>query len=58
MGIERELENLRKRLNRLAPEIVPPKLKMHILGASDEAPKGSAWEMIVRIEPKNPAFNA
>ena len=58
MSTSREIEALRKRLNRIVPIVSPPELKLHILGASDSAPKPSPWELVIRVEDKNPAFNS
>ena len=57
MGLDRELANLRRRLNSIAPQVVPPTLKMHVIRDSDPVPTPTAWEMILRIEDRNPAFN-
>jgi len=52
MGLDRELSNLRRRLNSIAPQIAPPTLKLHVLRASDPVPTATAWEMSVYIESK------
>ena len=57
MSTRRELEALRKRLNQLVPMIQPPELKLHVIGANDPIPTSSPWELIIRIEDQNPAFN-
>ena len=57
MGLERDIAAMRRRLNKIVPQIQPPELKMHIIGANDPIPSASPWEMILRIEDKNPAFN-
>ena len=58
MGLERELAAMRRRLNRIVPQIQPPELKLHGIGPSDPVPATNAWEMVIRVEDKNPAFNA
>ena len=57
MGLDKELANMRRRLNKIVPMVQPPELKLHVIGASDPVPAHTAWEMIVRIEGQNPAFN-
>ena len=57
MSTRRELENLRKRLNRIVPLVQPPELKLHVIGANDPIPTTSPWELIIRVEDRNPAFN-
>ena len=57
MGLDKELANMRRRLNKIVPMVQPPELKMHVIGASDPVPAHTAWEMTVRIEDQNPAFN-
>ena len=52
MGLDRELANLRRRLNSIAPQVVPPTLKMHVTRESDPVPTPTAWEMSVYIESK------
>ena len=57
MGLERELSSLRRRLNKITPMVQPPELKIHVISASDPVPAHTAWEMVIRVEEKNPAFN-
>ena len=52
MGLDRELANLRRRLNSIAPQVVPPTLKMYVIRDSDPVPTPTAWEMSVYIESK------
>ncbi len=53
MGIERELANLCRRLNKIVPIVSPPELRMHIIQAGMKAPNvTSHWEMIVYVEPR------
>ena len=58
MSTRRELEAIRRRLNALVPQIQPPELKLHVIGANDPIPTSSPWELIIRIEDQNPAFNS
>jgi len=30
---------------------------MHIIGASEPVPAHSVWELVIKIEDRNPAFN-
>ena len=57
MGLKREIEAMRRRLNKVVPLVQPPELKMHIIGANDAVPPHSVWELVLKIEDKNPAFN-
>ena len=57
MALDREISSLRRRLNRIAPMVQPPELKMHIIGASEPVPAHSVWELVIKIEDRNPAFN-
>ena len=52
MGLDRELANLRRRLNSIVPQVVPPTLKMHVIRDSDPVPTATALEMSVYIESK------
>ena len=57
MSTHRELEALRRRLNKIVPIIQPPELKLHVIGANDPIPTTSPWELIIKVEDRNPAFN-
>ena len=57
MPTRKEIEALRQRLNKIVPLIQPPELKLHIIGANDPVPTSSPWELIIKVEDKNPAFN-
>ena len=56
MGIERELEAMRRRLNRIAPIKSPPDLKMNILTEEEwnnkKPTEQSQWELNLIIEDK------
>ena len=58
MSTRREIEALRRRLNKIVPIIQPPELKLHVIGASDSVPTSSPWDLVIRVEDKNPAFNS
>ena len=57
MGLDKEIRAMRKRLNKLVPQIQPPELKMFIIGANDPVPPTNSWQLVLQIEDKNPAFN-
>ena len=57
MGLERDIAAMRRRLNKIVPQIQPPELKMTVIGASEAVPAHTAWELILRIEDPDPAFN-
>ena len=57
MGLERELESLKKRLRRQIPLVSTPKLKMNIFNEADYKDKkiplsSSPWELNLIIEDK------
>ena len=56
MGLDRELEAMRRRLNRIAPIKSPPDLKMNILTQEEWNNKKptdrSQWELDLIIEDK------
>ena len=56
MGLERELEAMRRRLNRIAPIKSPPDLKMDILTQEEwnnkKPTEQSQWELNLIIEDK------
>ena len=57
MGLERELEAMRRRLNRIAPSVSPLELKFNIFNESDYKNKKiplseSKWELNLIIEEK------
>ena len=57
MGLERDIAAMRRRLNKIVPQIQPPELKIHVISASDPDPAHTVWEMVIRVEDKDPAFN-
>jgi len=57
MGLERNISNMRRRLNKIVPQVQPPQLKLTVIGASDPVPAHTVWEMVIRVEDKDPAFN-
>ena len=58
MGLDRELEAMRRRLNRIAPLKSPPELRMNIYseqGWNNKKPTSkSQWEIDLVIEEKRP----
>ena len=58
MGLDRELEAMRRRLNRIAPLKSPPELKMNIYSEqvwNNKKPTSkSQWEIDLVIEEKRP----
>ena len=52
MGLERELSSLRRRLNKIAPMVQPPKLSMTVISGDDPVPAPSPWNMTIYIESK------
>ena len=56
MGLERELEAMRRRLNRIAPIKSPPQLSMNILTEQEwnnkKPTEQSQWELNLIIEDK------
>ena len=57
MGLEREIANIRRRLNKIIPEVAPPKLKLHVIGPSEPVPAHSPWAMTIKIENKDHALS-
>ncbi len=60
MGLDRELEAMRRRLSRIAPIKSPPELKMNILTQEEWNNKKptdrSQWELDLIIEDKPPGW--
>ena len=58
MGLDRELEAMRRRLNRIAPIKSPPELKMNIYSEAEwnnkKPTSKSQWEIDLVIEEKRP----
>ena len=53
MGLERELEALRRRVKRVAPIAAPPELTVHVFKEGKKNPtSGSQWELSIMIENK------
>ena len=53
MGLERELEALRRRVQRVAPVASPPELKIHVFQEGKKNPtSGSQWELSIMVESK------
>tara|TARA_R100001015_G_C4496759_1_gene72582 strand:- start:398 stop:586 length:189 start_codon:yes stop_codon:yes gene_type:complete len=56
MGLDRELEAMRRRLNKIAPIVSPPELKMNIYSEEEwdnkKPTSKSQWEIDLVIEKK------
>ena len=52
MGLERDIAAMRRRLNKIVPQIQPPELKMNVISGSDPVPAPSPWAMTIYIENK------
>ena len=58
MNFSNELRRLKAKLDRIAPIVSPPQLRVVMLGANEEAPDNlTIWDLPIRIENKNPIFN-
>ena len=58
MGLDREIEALRRRVKRIAPIAAPPELKMNIYSEEEwnnkKPTSKSQWELDLIIEEKRP----
>ena len=55
MGLERELEAIRRRVRKIAKVENPPELKVHIFNEGEKNPtSGSPWELSIMVEKKRP----
>ena len=53
MGLERELEAIRRRVRKIAKVENPPELKVHVFNEGEKNPtSGSLWELSIMIENK------
>ena len=53
MGLEREIEVLRRRVRRIGKAVNPPQLSVHIFNEGEKNPtSGSLWELSIMIENK------
>ena len=53
MGIERELEAIRRRVRKIAKVENPPELSVHVFNEGEKNPtSGSLWELSIMIENK------
>ena len=53
MALFNEINRLQEKINRIAPRVFPPELKMNIYQAGEEIPEyKSPWEMSVYVESK------
>lgn len=54
MALDREIDALRRRLNKIVPMVSPPEFKLHVIGASEPVPAHTAWALVIKIEDKTP----
>ena len=52
MSTSRELEALRRRLNKIVPLISPPELSVTVISGDDPVPDPSPWNLTIYIESK------
>ena len=53
MGLERELEAIRRRVRKIAKVENPPELKVHVFNEGEKNPtSGSPWELSIMVENK------
>ncbi len=53
MALFNEINRLQEKINRIAPKVSPPELKMNIYQSGDEIPeKKSRWEISIYVESK------
>jgi hypothetical protein len=58
MGIERELEAIRRRVRKIAKVENPPELSVHVFNEGEKNPtSGSPWELSIMIEKKRPLID-
>ena len=57
MGLKRNISNIRRRLNKVVPQVQTPQLKLTVIGASYPVLAHAVWEMVIRVEDKDPAYN-
>ena len=58
MGIERELEAIRRRVRKIAKVENPPELSVHVFNEGETNPtSGSPWELSIMIEKKRPLID-
>ena len=50
MSTSREIEALRKRLNKIVPIISPPDLSVTVISGDDPVPDPSPWNLTIYIE--------
>ena len=52
MSTRREIEALRKRLNKIVPIISPPELSVTVISGDDPIPEPNPWNLTIYIESK------
>ena len=56
MKFDTKMQRMRDRLDAITFVQKPPTLSMKIIGADDPQPEFNQWELVVRIEEKDPDF--
>ena len=54
MKFDTKMQRMRDRLDAITFTQQPPTLSMKIIGANDPEPEFNQWELVVRIEEKDP----
>ena len=53
MALFNEINRLQEKINRIAPKVSPPELKMNVYQSGDEIPENkSRWEISIYVESK------
>ena len=56
MKFDTKMQRMRDRLDAITFVQKPPTLSMKIIGADDPQPEFNQWELVVRVEEKDPDF--
>ena len=54
MKFDSKMQRMRDRLDAITFVQKPPTLSMNIIGADDPQPEFNQWELVVRVEEKDP----
>ena len=54
MKFDKQMDRMRNRLDAITFVQRPPTLSMKIIGANDPQPEFNQWELVVRVEEKDP----
>ena len=52
MSTSRELEAIKRRLNKIAPMVSPPELSVTVISGDDPIPEPNPWNLTIFIESK------